>query len=65
MNRRESLKALGLTVVSSGVLMEACKTKDTQPASVEAPVAEAGREKAVDPPEPPDRADSKTASLYR
>jgi len=45
MNRRDSLKALGLTVVSSGVLIEACKTKDTQPASAEAPVAEAGREK--------------------
>lgn len=45
MNRRDSLKALGLTVVSSGVLIEACKTKDTQPAATEAPVAEAGREK--------------------
>jgi len=45
MNRRDSLKALGLTVVSSGVLIEACKTKDTQPAAIEAPVAEAGREK--------------------
>ena len=45
MNRRDSLKALGLTVVSSGVLIEACKTKDAQPASAEAPVAEAGREK--------------------
>jgi len=45
MNRRDSLKALGLTVVSSGVLIEACKTKDTQPAAIEPPVAEAGREK--------------------
>ena len=27
MNRRESLKALGLTAVSTGLLLEACKTK--------------------------------------
>ncbi|HEX5026702.1 MAG TPA: gluconate 2-dehydrogenase subunit 3 family protein, partial [Agriterribacter sp.] len=26
MNRRESLKAIGLTAVSTGVLLEACKT---------------------------------------
>src|ERR1700712_537497 len=48
MNRRDSLKALGLTVVSSGVLIEACKTKEAEPAaaaSTEAAGAEAGREK--------------------
>lgn len=45
MNRRESIKALGLTVVSSGVLIEACKTKDNKPASTDAPVAEAGWQK--------------------
>lgn len=28
MNRRESLKALGLTAVSTGVLLEACNTED-------------------------------------
>jgi len=28
MNRRESLKALGITAVSAGVLLDACKTKD-------------------------------------
>jgi hypothetical protein len=46
MNRRDSLKALGLTVVSSGVLIEACKPKETGTAATEAPLTEAGREKA-------------------
>ncbi len=45
MNRRESLKALGLTVVSSGVLIEACKTKDNQPTVTDTPVSEAGWQK--------------------
>lgn len=31
MNRRESLKAIGLTAVSTGVLMEACKTDPKKP----------------------------------
>ena len=36
MNRRESLKALGITTISTGVLIEACKPKDekTTPAAV-------------------------------
>jgi len=48
MNRRDSLKTLGLTVVSSGVLLEACKTKDekTTVAAADDNSAEAGREKA-------------------
>ncbi|MEO5995777.1 MAG: gluconate 2-dehydrogenase subunit 3 family protein [Chitinophagaceae bacterium] len=49
MNRRDSLKALGLTVVSSGVLLEACKTKDDKTEVGKVPPEtgdEAGREKA-------------------
>lgn len=46
MNRRESFKALGLTVISSGVLMEACKTKEEKVATPDTGDAEAGREKA-------------------
>ena len=30
MNRRESLKALGITTVSTGILLEACKTEDSK-----------------------------------
>ena len=30
MNRRESLKALGITTVSTGILLEACKTEDNK-----------------------------------
>src|SRR4051812_22920212 len=36
MNRRESLKALGITTISTGVLIEACKPK---PEQVEIPAA--------------------------
>lgn len=49
MNRRESLKALGLTVVSSGVLIGACKTKDEKVAGTAVKAtddAEGGREVA-------------------
>lgn len=34
MNRRESLKALGLTAVSTGVLLDACKTDDKKTVEV-------------------------------
>lgn len=46
MNRRESLKALGLTAISTGVLLEACKPgTSTKEATEEGKVvAEAGRE---------------------
>ncbi len=45
MNRRESLKLLGLTAVSSGVLLQACKPDaKTESADVKKGVAEAGRE---------------------
>lgn len=44
MNRRDSLKALGLTVVSAGVLVEACKTKDNKTEATGLPATEAGRE---------------------
>src|SRR5688500_18180004 len=30
MNRRESLKAIGLSALSAGVLIDACKTKDKE-----------------------------------
>ncbi len=30
MNRRESLKAIGITTLSAGVLLDACKPKDTE-----------------------------------
>lgn len=35
MNRRESLKALGIGTLSAGVLLEACKTKDEDAAVVD------------------------------
>ncbi len=47
MNRRESLKAIGLTAVSAGVLLEACKTDDkktTAGAATTADESNAGRE---------------------
>lgn len=47
MNRRESLKAIGLTAVSAGVLLEACKTdnkKATAIAKTTTDDNEAGRE---------------------
>jgi len=34
MNRRESLKALGITTISTGLLLDACKTKEGKPSSV-------------------------------
>jgi hypothetical protein len=47
MNRRESLRAIGLTAVSTGVLLEACKpgTDKNETAEKENTVPEAGREK--------------------
>lgn len=47
MNRRESLKALGLTAVSAGVLLEACKTDTKKATAATATTADensAGRE---------------------
>lgn len=48
MNRRESLKAIGLTAVSTGVFLEACKTDNKKspdaPATTSSPDADAGRE---------------------
>ena len=47
MNRRESLKAIGLTAVSTGVLLEACKTDNKKSKSATATTADesnAGRE---------------------
>jgi len=45
MNRRDSLRALGLTALSTGVLLEACKPgTDTKETATEEKVAEAGRE---------------------
>jgi hypothetical protein len=45
MNRRDSLKALGLSTLSAGLLLEACKT-ETKKAAEEVPAtgAEAGRQ---------------------
>ena len=34
MNRRESLKALGITTVSTGILLDACKTEASKPSSI-------------------------------
>ena len=31
MNRRESLKAMGITTVSTGILLDACKTEADKP----------------------------------
>lgn len=36
MNRRESLKAIGITTLSAGVLLDACKPKDKEGASAKA-----------------------------
>ena len=48
MNRRDSLKALGLTAISTTVLLEACKRPETKTPEVVAPkeetATEAGRE---------------------
>ncbi|HTN07619.1 gluconate 2-dehydrogenase subunit 3 family protein [Agriterribacter sp.] len=47
MNRRESLKAIGLTAVSTGVLLEACKTDNKKATAIAKTTAndnEAGRE---------------------
>ncbi|MET3115491.1 hypothetical protein AAKU52_003240 [Pedobacter sp. CG_S7] len=46
MNRRESLRAIGLTALSTGVLLQACKPGDnkTETASTDKAVAEPGRE---------------------
>jgi hypothetical protein len=46
MNRRDSLKALGLSTLSAGLLLEACKTENKKAAeeSVPATGAEAGRQ---------------------
>lgn len=47
MNRRESLKAIGLTAVSTGVLLEACKTDNKKTTAATATTADnnnAGRE---------------------
>ena len=47
MNRRESLKAIGLTAVSTGVLLEACKTDNKKTTAATATTANdnnAGRE---------------------
>ena len=40
MNRRESLKALGITTISTGILLEACKTESGKPVSI--PTTDAG-----------------------
>ncbi|WCT09878.1 gluconate 2-dehydrogenase subunit 3 family protein [Mucilaginibacter jinjuensis] len=46
MNRRDSIKALGLSTLSAGLLLEACKTGDNKTAEVAAEPAadEAGRQ---------------------
>ena len=46
MNRRESLKALGLTTLSAGLLLDACKPKEKEagPAQAAADAAQAGRQ---------------------
>lgn len=47
MNRRDSLKAIGLTAISTGVLLEACKTDDKKATTATAVTADdnnAGRE---------------------
>jgi hypothetical protein len=46
MNRRDSIKALGLTVVSTGVLIGACNTQENKPVAAESRAAVPGREKA-------------------
>ena len=47
MNRRDSLKALGLSTLSAGLLLEACKTDENKTADATAPATtadEAGRQ---------------------
>lgn len=46
MNRRDSLKALGLTAISTTVLLDACKQPETKTevAAPEESAKEAGRE---------------------
>jgi hypothetical protein len=44
MNRRDSLKALGLTAVSTGVLLDACKTDDKKTTEAKAATAATGKE---------------------
>ncbi|TSD64638.1 gluconate 2-dehydrogenase subunit 3 family protein [Inquilinus sp. KBS0705] len=44
MNRRESLKAIGLGTLSTGLLLGACKTSDKAPATEDAPEAAVGRQ---------------------
>ena len=34
MNRRESLKALGITTISTGILLDACKTEEGKSSSI-------------------------------
>jgi hypothetical protein len=48
MNRRDSLKALGLGTLSAGLLLEACKT-DTKKGAEETPAAAAGDETGRQP----------------
>ena len=55
MNRRESLKAIGITTLSAGVLLDACKTKNTEQnaetanndANIDRQVSEVEREKKL------------------
>lgn len=44
MNRRDSLKALGLTAISTTVLLEACKQHETKTTEIVAPKDESGKE---------------------
>lgn len=44
MNRRESLKAIGIGTISTSVLVEACKDKSTEEKSVSANPADTGRQ---------------------
>lgn len=49
MNRRDSLKALGLTAVSTGVLLDACKTDDKKTTEAKSTVAATGKEDGREP----------------
>lgn len=49
MNRRDSLKALGLTAVSTGVLLDACKTDDKKITDAKSTVAATGKEDGREP----------------
>lgn len=44
MNRRDSIKALGLTAVSTGVLLDACKTDDKKTTEAKPAAAATGKE---------------------